>query len=154
MLLNHVAERHYPDLARRQGGGTAGSVWNGVVALCGMVLLFLVTLPLMLIPPLWAIVPVAVMAWVNQKLLRYDAIAEHATPEEMQAIFSKRRGSLYLLGLVLALVAYIPVIGFFAPVLFALAFIHFGLATLREMRGESRPGPVDGGRVIEGQVVG
>ena len=33
----------------------------GSFALCGMVLLFLVTLPLLLIPPLWAIVPVAVM---------------------------------------------------------------------------------------------
>ncbi len=154
-MVNHVAERHYPALARRHGGGTAGSVWNGVVALCGMVLLFLVTLPLMLIPPLWAIVPVAVMAWVNQKLLRYDALAEHATPQEMKAIFSSHRGSLLMLGLVLALVAYVPIVGFFAPVLFALAFIHFCLSSLRELRGATvPPGPVPGGRVIEGQVVG
>lgn len=156
-MVHHVSERNYPGLLRKRGGGTAGSVWNGVVALCGMVLLFLVTLPLMLIPPLWAIVPVAVMAWVNQKLLRYDALAEHATPEEMHKVFSERRGSLYLLGLTLALVAYVPVIGFFAPVLFALAFIHFCLASLRELRGvqEKRSvDPVGGGRVIEGQVVG
>jgi CysZ protein len=153
-MVNHVSERNYPELVRKRGGGTVGSVWNSVVALCGMVLLFLVTLPLMLIPPLWAIVPVAVMAWVNQKLLRYDAIADHATPEEMKRIFSTRRGSLYTLGLVLALVAYVPVVGFFAPVLFALAFIHFGLASLRELRGDSDRGPVKGGRIIEGQVVG
>jgi CysZ protein len=155
VMLILLSERHYPALARRHGGGTAGSVWNGVVALCGMVLLFLVTLPLMLIPPLWAIVPVAVMAWVNQKLLRYDALAVHATPQEMQSIFSKRKGSLYTLGLVLALVAYVPVVGFFAPVLFALAFIHFGLSSLRELRDTAEPrGPVGGGRIIEGQVVG
>ena len=157
-MVNHVASRHYPDLVRKQGGGTAGSIWNGVVALCGMVLLFMVTLPLLLIPPLWAMVPVAVMAWVNQKILRYDAVAEHATADEMHTLFSSRRGSLYLLGLFLALVAYVPVIGFFAPMLFALAFIHFGLASLAELRagkGEaSRAGTAPGeGRVIEGEVV-
>ena len=152
-MLDHVASRHYPGLERKHGGGTAGSVWNGVVAVCGLVLLFLVTLPLLLIPPLWAIVPVAVMGWVNQKILRYDALAEHATPEEMRAIFAARRGSLYLLGLILALVAYVPVVGLFAPMLFALAFIHFGLASLRELRGNVPARPAGEGRVIEGEVI-
>ncbi len=157
-MVEHVASRHYPALARRNGGGTVGSVWNSVVALCGMVLLFMVTLPLLLIPPVWAMVPVIVMGWVNQKILRYDAVAAHATADEMRRIFSLRRGSLYLLGLILALVAYVPVFGFFAPMLFALAFIHFGLGTLAELRGEtgsvppaSRPSREV--RVIEGEVV-
>ena len=48
----------------------------------------------------------------------------------------------------LTLVAYVPVVGFFAPMLFALAFIHLGLGTLAGMRGV--PG---GERVIEGIVV-
>ncbi len=157
-MVNHVASRHYPGLARLHGGGTASSVWNGVVALGGMVLLFLVTLPLLLIPPLWAMVPVLVMGWVNQKILRYDAVADHASAEEMRAIFSSRRGSLYSLGVTLALVAYVPVIGFFAPMLFALAFIHLGLSSLAELRGEpgtkapGRPAPGEG-RIIEGEVV-
>ncbi len=161
-MVDHVASRHYPALLRKKGGGTASSVWNGVVALCGMVLMFLVTLPLLLIPPLWAMVPVAVMGWVNQKILRYDAVAEHASPDEMRALFSSRRGGFYLLGVVLALVAYIPVVGFFAPMLFALAFIHFGLSSLVELRGQNgesggRAMPMDPapgeGRVIEGEVV-
>ena len=157
-MVNHVASRHYPGLARLHGGGTARSVWNGVVALGGMALLFLVTLPLLLIPPLWAIVPVAVMGWVNQKILRYDAVSEHATADEMRRLFSSRSGNLYVLGLILALVAYVPVIGFFAPMLFALAFIHFGLASLVEMRADAGEGPFAGrpagdGRIIEGEVV-
>ena len=32
-MVEHVASRRFPQLARRQGGGIAGSVWNGVVAL-------------------------------------------------------------------------------------------------------------------------
>lgn len=157
-MVDRVAERHYPDLARRHGGGTAGSVWNSVVAVCGLVLLFMVTLPLLIVPPLWAMVPVAVMGWVNQKILRYDAIADHATPGEMAEVFKANRRGLYGLGLVLALVAYVPIIGFFAPVVFALAFIHFCLAALRELRGAPIEGQVvgggtAGGTVIEGTVV-
>lgn len=147
-MVDHVAARHYPDLARKRGGGVAGSLWNAIVALCGLVLLFLVTLPLLLVWPLWAVAQAAIMGWVNQKLLRYDALAAHASAEEMRAIFTTRRASLYQLGLVLGLVVYVPVIGIFAPMLFALAFIHFGLASLREMRGA----PVEG-QVIEGEVI-
>ena len=139
-MVEHVASRHYPQLVRRRGGGAAGSIWNSLVALCGLALLFLVTLPLLLIPPLWAMVPVAVMGWVNQKMLRYDALAEHATPEEMSAIFRSRRGALYALGVLLALVAYVPIVGLFTPVLFGLAFIHFGLDELHALRNA----PIEG----------
>src|SRR5262249_14737549 len=41
-MVDHVARR-YPRLDRRHGGGSAGSVWNGIVALAGMVLLGIVT---------------------------------------------------------------------------------------------------------------
>jgi hypothetical protein len=143
-MVDHVAKRHYPDLVRRHGGGTVGSLWNSLVALCGLVLLFLVTLPLLLIPPLWALVPVAVMGWVNQKILRYDAIADHATAGEMAEVFRKGRRDLFFLGVLLALVAYVPLVQFFAPMVFALAFIHYCLGALRSLRGAP----------IEGEVVG
>ena len=147
-MVDHVAARHYPNLARKHGGGTAGSVWNAIVALCGLVLLFLVTLPLLLVWPLWAVAQAVVMGWVNQKLLRYEALAAHASAEEMRTIFTTRRASLYKLGLILGLVVFVPVIGIFAPMLFALAFIHFGLSSLRVLRGT----PVEG-QVIEGEVI-
>jgi len=148
-MVEHVARRRFPNLARRQGGGIAGSAWNGVVALAGMVLLGVVTLPLWVFPPLWAVIPVAIFAWVNQRVLRYDALAEHASAEEMKALFSAQRKPLYLLGLLLALVAFVPLAGFIAPVLFGLAFINFLLAELQALR----QAPIDG-RVVgrDGQV--
>jgi hypothetical protein len=132
-MVEHVASRRFPQLARR-GGGIAGSVWNGTVALAGMLLLAGVTLPLWLIPPLWPLISVAIFAWVNQRVLRYDALGEHASAEEMKAIFVKRRNSLYTLGLVFALLAYVPLVGFVAPVLFGLAFIHLLLGELQALR--------------------
>ena len=139
-MVEHVAQRRFAQLARRRGGNFAGSLWNSLVALAGMLALGLVTLPLWIIPPLWPMIPPAIMGWVNQRVLRYDALAEHATADEMRAVFAANRGSLYLLGFLLALFAYVPLFGFFAPVLFGLAVIHFLLADL-EVR---RDAPIEG----------
>jgi CysZ protein len=133
-MVEHVASRGFPGLERRRGGGLAGSLWNSAVALCGMALLFLLSAPFWLFPPLWPMIPVAVLGWVNQRVLRYDALAEHADAAEMRQLFAGRRGNLYLLGLVLALMAYIPLVGFFAPVLFGLSFIHYLLGELKALR--------------------
>jgi len=140
-MVDHVAQRSFPALERRRGGGVAGSVWNGVAALGGMLLLFAVTLPLWLVPPLWPLIPLAIFAWVNQKLLRYDALGEHADQGEMARLFRERRGALLLLGLLLALLAYVPFVGFIAPVVFGLAFIRYLLGALQEIR--AGPAAVD-----------
>jgi hypothetical protein len=133
-MVDHVAARSYPQLERRRGGGTAGSVGNGLVALAGMLGLFLVSLPLWLLPPLWPLIPLVILSWGNQRLLRYDALAEHADQVEMARIFRERRGALYLLGFLLALLAYVPFVGFVGPVVFGLAFIRYLLGALQESR--------------------
>jgi hypothetical protein len=142
-MVAHVAGRRFPQLARRQGGSFAGSLWNGAVALFGLAALALLSIPFWVFPPLWPLIPAAILGWVNQRVLRYDALAEHAEAEEMREIFAASRGALYLLGLGLALVAYVPVVGWFAPVLVGLTFIHYLLAQLKLLR--ERP--------IEGRVV-
>jgi CysZ protein len=133
-MVDYVASRSYPSLERKKGGGIAGTGWNSLVAFGGLVLFFAISIPLWLFPPLWPIIPLVILAWVNQRLLRYDALAEHADPEEMRRIFSDRRGSLYILGLLLGLAAYVPLVGFFAPVVFGLAFIHYLLGALEVHR--------------------
>jgi CysZ protein len=102
-----------------------------------MIGLFIVSLPLWLIPPLWPLIPLAILSWVNHRLLRYDALAEHADRAEMARIFRERRGALYLLGFLLALFAYVPFVQFLGPVVFGLAFIRYLLGALIELRYES-----------------
>jgi hypothetical protein len=133
-MVQYVAAGSFPGLERRHGGSLAGSVWNGLVALAGMLLLLLVSLPLWLLPPLWPLIPLAVFAWVNQRLLRYDALSEHAGTQEMLRIFRERRFALYLMGLLLALLAYVPFVGFIGPVVFGLAFIRYLLEALQQSR--------------------
>lgn len=144
-MVEHVSSRSYPQLERRRGGSFAGGVWNSVAALAGMIALFAVSLPLWLFPPLWPLIPVAVMGWVNQRILRYDALAEHGAAHEMSLVFRRRRGAMYVLGTLLALIAYVPIVGFLAPIVFGLVFIHFCLGELALLRSE----PIDGSGVRE-----
>jgi len=133
-MVEHVAARRFTQLQRRRGGGFVGSVWNSAAAILGLGLLGVVSLPFWVFPVLWPAIPVAVVGWVNQRVLRYDALAEHADPQEMRMIFRARRGAMYALGVLLAVVAYVPVVGLFAPVLFGLAFIHYLLGELDALR--------------------
>jgi len=133
-MVTHVAERSFPDLERRRGGSLAGSVWNSVVALAGMAGLGLASIPLWLFPPVWPLIPVAIVGWVNQRVLRYDALAEHADAAELRQVVAAQRGALYLLGVILALAAFIPILGFFVPVLLGLSFVHYLLGTLAAER--------------------
>ena len=135
-MAAHVGERDYPALARRKGGTLAGSVWNAVAALLLFALLFAVSLPLWLVPPLWPVLPVVLFGYFNQRVFRYDALAEHATAAEIAELIRRSRGELFLLGVALALIGHIPLVGFLMPVYGGLAFIHYGLARLGELRGE------------------
>jgi CysZ protein len=133
-MVEYVASRSFPALERRHGGGAVGSALNAMGAFLGLLALFLVSLPLWIVPPLWPVIPVLVLAWVNQRLLRYDALAEHADRDEMRALFRERRGALYGLGLVMAISAFVPLAGFLVPVAFGLAYIHYLLGALAKLR--------------------
>ena len=141
-MVEHVAARRFPELARRHGGSVAGSVWNGLVALAGAVALGVISIPFWFVPPLWPAIPIVIMGWLNQRLLRYDALAEHATAAEMRLVFASERTTLYLLGGLLALLAYVPFVNLVVPVLFGLAFIHHLLGALEALRGAPIEGEV------------
>ena len=142
-MVAHVGERDYPRLARRNGGTFAGSAWNAVVALALFMLLFAVTLPLWLLPLLWPVLPLILFGYFNQRVYRYDALAEHGTPVEIPEVIARNRGELFLLGVALAIVGHLPLVGLAMPVYGGLVFIHYCLARLDDARGE----PIEGSAV-------
>ncbi|HKU69792.1 MAG TPA: EI24 domain-containing protein [Burkholderiales bacterium] len=134
VIVPFVAERNYPRLERRKGGTMAGSLWNAVVAIVVFLSLWVVSLPLwftgigaILLPPLLS-------AYFNERMFRYDALADHADPGEYRAILSDAGGRLYLLGLLLAALLWVPFVNLAVPVLSALAFTHLALAELERLR--------------------
>lgn len=133
-MVNHVAQKHYPALERRQGGTTAGNVSNAVLAVSVYCLGWIISLPLWLFTPFALVLPIVLMAYLNQRLFRYDALAEHASREEIDQVVERASGKLYLLGALAGLLQFVPLLNFIAPVYVALAFIHLCLDELNELR--------------------
>ena len=140
MMVNHVAERDYPQVAQKRGGSFAGSVWNTAAALLWLFALAILTLPLWIFPPLWPVLPLLLFAHFNQRVFRYDALAEHASAGEMREILARDRWPLLGMGIAVSIAGYVPVLGLFSPVYGGLAFIHYALARLASLRSE----PIEG----------
>jgi CysZ protein len=133
-MVEHVAGRSYPTLERRRGGTLAGSVWNAVLAVAVFLGLGVLSLPLWLVPPLWPVLAALLMGYLNQRLFRYDALAEHAGADEMQDLFKRYRRELFGLGVLVSLLSYVPFAGLVVPVAAGLAFIHYCLTRLAASR--------------------
>ena len=139
MMVSHVAERQYPELQRR-GGGALGSVWNTFSAVLWLAAFALLSLPLWLVPPLWPVLPLLLLGLLNQRVFAYDALAEHASRDELKTILRRDRSELFVLGVIVSLVGHVPVLGFFAPAYAGLAYVHYCLARLRALRSA----PIEG----------
>lgn len=134
MMVNHVAGNYYPELERKRGGSAAGSVANAVLAIAVYCAGWVLSLPLWLFSPLALVLPVILMAWLNQRLFRYDALAEHAGKQEYRQVIERATVRLYLLGALAGLLQFVPLLNLLSPVYIGLAFIHLCLAELKQLR--------------------
>lgn len=134
VIVRFVVERYHPDLRRAAGGTLAGSIGNAAIAITVFAVLWVVTLPLWLTGVGAVLAPLLTSAYLSQRLFRYDALAEHASPEEFAQLVRSSRGDLFLLGMLLSLLLYVPVLNLLVPVLGGLAFTQFCLARLAAAR--------------------
>jgi uncharacterized protein involved in cysteine biosynthesis len=81
--------------------------------------------------------PLFWMAWLNRRTFAYDALSAHATSGEGRELRRHKALPLFGLGFVGAAVTHVPVAGLFAPSLAALAYTHFCLESLRELRRDA-----------------
>lgn len=133
-MVNHVAQKSYPELERKQGGSMAGNLANAALAIAVYCIGWVISLPLWLSSPLAVVLPVLLMAYLNQRLFRYDALAEHASREEYNQLIERAGMKLYLLGAAAGLLQFVPLLNLFLPVYVGLAFIHLCLGELRRLR--------------------
>ena len=134
LIVSFVAARDYPELEKKHGGTMLGSIANASAAVLAFGVLWIVTLPLWLTGVLAPVLAVALSAYLNQRLFRYDALSEHASAEEYRAILESSWGRMYVLGALLGVIYFVPLLNLLGPVLSGLAFTHFGLARLSELR--------------------
>lgn len=138
-VLTGVAAASFPALEAKRGGTFAGSLGNALVAIVVYVPLWLASLALFVVPPLALGTSWVLTAWLNQRLFRYDALATHASADEMRTIFRSARGRLLALGLALVPLAFIPIVNLAAPLYAGLAFAYLCLDELATLRGAYNP---------------
>ena len=130
IIVPWVSERRFPGLQQRKGGSIVGSAVNAITTILTFAALWVVTLPLWFTGIGALVLAPVLSAYLNQRLFRYDALAEHASAEEYREIIAGAKGRLFLLGMMLAPLYYVPFVNLAAPVLSALAFTHFCLGEL------------------------
>ncbi|MBK8317781.1 MAG: EI24 domain-containing protein [Betaproteobacteria bacterium] len=135
LMLKQLAETDYRDVAPMGKDSFTAAAVNSIFASILFIAGWLLTLPLWIIPGLSLILPLLLMAWLNRRTFAYDALSMHATEVEWQTLRGQHKGSMFMLGLTMALLAHIPIIGLPVPALAALSFVHYGLETLRRSRG-------------------
>jgi hypothetical protein len=160
-LVALVAERRFAALTRRRGGSFWRSVLLGLGSSLLAALALLMSLPLWFIPPLVMVLPPLVWGWLAYRVMVYDVLAEHASPEERTELIRRHRGWLLGIGVLTGYLGAAPgmiwAVGAMAIVLApllvpvaiwiytfvfafsALWFAHFGLAALAALRAQAQP---------------
>jgi len=142
VIVRTVAARHYPTVAPLRGGTFAGSLGNAATALALFIPLWLASLVLLFIPPLYAVASLTLNAWLTQRMFRYDALAEHAARAEIAAVIARSRTRLMGLGLALSPLSLIPLVNIFVlPLYGGIAFTELCLAELEAFRASGQGVP-------------
>ena len=138
VIVRTVATRHFPTLAARRGGTFVGSMRNASIALAVFVPLWLVALPLLVLPPLYGAVSLLLNAWLSQRMFRYEALAEHASADEMRAVLRENRTRLLGLGLALSPLSLVPIVNMLVlPIYAGIAFTELCLSELSALRSRN-----------------
>jgi hypothetical protein len=158
-LVSLVAKNRFPLMECKQGGSFLLSViWSlGSTALALVALV--ISMPLWLIPPLIFVLPPLIWGWLTYRVMAFDALAEHASPEERRELFQRHRGWLLGMGVLSGFLGAAPSLVWASGVLFASMFVilvpvaiwiytlvfafsslwfaHYSLAALEDLRDKS-----------------
>jgi hypothetical protein len=136
LVLRHVSTREYAGLERRGRNATAYSVWNAVWVTIVFAIGWVLTLPFWLIPPMGIILSIFWWAFAFSRMMRVDAIVEHASPEERRLLLERSNNGFWAIGLICSLLNLFPPAWIILPVYAGLVNAHYGLEALRRLRQE------------------
>lgn len=165
-VVDSVAkQKAYEGLVRIKGGSFVGSffytLWSALICLA----LVMLTLPVWWIPPLFAILPPLLWGWLTMRLMAYDVLLDHATPEERNQLLEEHRWTLLGMGVVAGMIGAVPTffwatsvlalvlfpfVSFVALWIYSLIFIfsalwfsHFLLHALKQLRQKEHMNTID-----------
>ena len=138
VIVRTVAQRDFPALETRHGGTFSGSVRSAIVALALFVPLWLATLPLLVFPPLYAAASLLLNGWLAQRMFRYDALAEHASADELAFVIETAGKRLLGLGIALSPLSLVPIVNLWIlPIYAGISFTELCLDELARLRSRA-----------------
>jgi hypothetical protein len=159
-VVRHLSARQFASLEMRRGGTWYGSIAHSVWTTLVCLVLLVVTIPLWIWPPFFALVPPLLWGWLTYRVMTYDALALHASRDERRALVKRYRLPLLLIGVASGLIGSLPTllwvssawliplfpvvaaitIWIYALILVftALWFAHYCLRALLRMRAEAQ----------------
>ncbi|HEX7748417.1 MAG TPA: EI24 domain-containing protein [Bordetella sp.] len=136
LVLRHLERSDYPGLARQGRNAVAVSVWNAMWVSLVFAAGWVLTLPLWLVPPMAIVLHVLWWAFAFSRMLRVDAIVDHANPVERRLLLARHNLSFWGMGLICAFINLLPPAWVVLPVYGSLVYAHYGLDALARLRGE------------------
>lgn len=160
-MVSLVAQRRFGHLQRQGQAGFWGSVAWSLGSTVLALLMLAASMPLWLLPPLVLLFPPLIWGWLTYRVFAFDALADHATAAERNALLARHRLTLLVMGVACGFLGAAPSVlwasgAFFvalAPLLVPAAvwvyalvfafsslwFAHFLLAALDEHRRRQAP---------------
>lgn len=160
-MVSLVAQRRFGHLQRQGQAGFWGSVAWSLGSTVLALLMLAASMPLWLLPPLVLLFPPLIWGWLTYRVFAFDALADHATTAERNALLAQHRLTLLVMGVACGFLGAAPSVlwasgAFFvalAPLLVPAAvwvyalvfafsslwFAHFLLAALDEHRRRQAP---------------
>ncbi|MBU6260098.1 MAG: EI24 domain-containing protein [Burkholderiales bacterium] len=156
-VVSLVAQRRFPALEARHGGGWLQSLGWSLACTAAALVALVLSIPLWFVPPLVLVLPPLIWGWLTCRILAFDVLSVHASAAERRQLLHARRWPLLLMGVVAGYLGALPSLLWalsaatliFAPILvlasvwlytlvFAFAacwFAHYALAELQGLRG-------------------
>jgi hypothetical protein len=107
-IVTMVSRRRFPTLERRHGGSWWLGLFASLAFTVGALLMVMVTLPFWLIPGLALVLPPVIWGWLTARVMGFDALAEHASQPEREAILRAHRWPMLIMGIVCGFLCGVP----------------------------------------------
>ena len=155
-VVRLVAARRFPALQCRQGAPWwQGLLWP-LACTAAALLALVLSVPLWFVPPLVLVVPPLIWGWLTYRVMAFDVLSQHATPQERRFVMRARRWPLLAMGVTCGYLGALPSLLWvlsaatliFAPLLAVVSvwlytvvfvfascwFAHFALTELQRLR--------------------
>ncbi len=121
-VVRHVASRRHPTLALQRGGSLLGTLWVSLSSFGVFLVLWLLSLPLTLFPPLTFLIPPLLWGWLTYRVMAYDALAAHASADEWRRLVRHHRWPLLVIGMATGMLGAAPTLLWLGGALSVLLF--------------------------------